>query len=188
MLDPSGYVLPDLYTGNAQVKEISSSFNSTSFTFLYDCVGCYFWNQTGIVGEADTSIGVIIQSWSQGWSSVAALTNPSDPNTSEGQHDTQGNFGIPVASAANPAYSQWFTKTKTVSTPTTSPTSTSAPTPTFKSIPVPTNVKFDYVVAGGGAGGVPIADKLSEAGKNTLLIEKGPPSSGRWGGSEFLGQ
>lgn len=35
---------------------------------------------------------------------------------------------------------------------------------------------------GSGAGGIPIADRLSEAGHKVLLIEKGPPSTGRWGG------
>ena len=42
---------------------------------------------------------------------------------------------------------------------------------------------YDYIVVGAGAGGIPIADKLSEAGKSVLLIEKGPNSSGRYGGT-----
>jgi cellobiose dehydrogenase (acceptor) len=31
--------------------------------------------------------------------------------------------------------------------------------------------------------GIPLADKLSEAGNSVLLIERGPPSSGRWNGT-----
>lgn len=38
-------------------------------------------------------------------------------------------------------------------------------------------------MVGAGAAGIPLADKLSESGKSVLLIEKGPPSSGRWGGT-----
>ncbi|GAB7347430.1 hypothetical protein MBLNU459_g4350t2 [Dothideomycetes sp. NU459] len=43
---------------------------------------------------------------------------------------------------------------------------------------------YDFIVVGSGAGGLTVADKLSESGKSVLLIERGPPSSGRWGGQE----
>ncbi|KAF2703824.1 GMC oxidoreductase [Pleomassaria siparia CBS 279.74] len=49
--------------------------------------------------------------------------------------------------------------------------------------PASTTQTYDYIVIGSGAGGIPVADKLSEAGKSVLLIEKGPPSSGRWNGT-----
>ncbi|KAF1959806.1 cellobiose dehydrogenase [Byssothecium circinans] len=42
---------------------------------------------------------------------------------------------------------------------------------------------YDYIVIGSGAGGIPVADRLSEAGHSVLLLEKGPPSSGRWNGT-----
>lgn len=41
---------------------------------------------------------------------------------------------------------------------------------------------FDYIIIGGGAGGIPMADRLSEKGHSVLLLEKGPPSLGMWGG------
>ncbi|KXH25494.1 fungal cellulose binding domain-containing protein [Colletotrichum simmondsii] len=41
---------------------------------------------------------------------------------------------------------------------------------------------FDYIVVGSGPGGIVTADKLSASGKSVLLIERGPPSSFRWGG------
>ena len=48
---------------------------------------------------------------------------------------------------------------------------------------VVSNITYDYIVIGSGAGGIPVADRLSEAGHSVLLIEKGPPSSGRWNGT-----
>src|SRR6266699_2080421 len=53
---------------------------------------------------------------------------------------------------------------------------------TCSGTPAPTGT-WDYIVVGAGAAGIPLADKLSESGKSVLLIEKGPPSSGRWGGT-----
>lgn len=38
------------------------------------------------------------------------------------------------------------------------------------------NISYDYIVIGSGAGGIPVADRLSEAGHSVLMIEKGPPS------------
>lgn len=94
-----------------------------------------------------------------------------------------GEFSIAVASATQSDYSKWATETAT--TTYTSTTSSGIPTSTsISASAVPTGVTYDYVVIGGGAGGIPIADKLSEAGKSVLLIEKGVASSARWGGSK----
>ena len=117
-----------------------------------------------------------------GWAqAVAAPGNAACPSqVTLAQHDTQGIFGAQLDSnAANPSYTAWAAKaTKTVTGTCGAATVTS-----ISSVPVPTGATYDYIVVGGGAGGIPIADKLSEAGKKVLLIEKGPPSSGRWGGT-----
>jgi cellobiose dehydrogenase (acceptor) len=42
---------------------------------------------------------------------------------------------------------------------------------------------YDYVVVGAGYGGIIAADRLSQAGKSTILLERGPPSIGITGGT-----
>ncbi|GAB7345999.1 hypothetical protein MBLNU457_4773t1 [Dothideomycetes sp. NU457] len=46
---------------------------------------------------------------------------------------------------------------------------------------------WDYIVVGSGAGGIPVAAQLAASGKRTLLLERGPPSSGRWTGEKYGG-
>jgi cellobiose dehydrogenase (acceptor) len=41
----------------------------------------------------------------------------------------------------------------------------------------------DYIVVGGGAGGMVAADRLSETGASVILIERGPPATYAHGGS-----
>ena len=192
----TGYDMPDLYTGNAKLTQISSSVNSTSYTLIYRCQGCLRWNQDGATGGQSTSGGFLVLGWALAY---ASPTGPSCPNTiGLAQHDGQSIFGASLdSSAANPSYSAWAAKATTTvtgncgtSTVTSSVTASATQTattssvagPTRTGIPVPSGASFDYVIVGGGAGGIPLADKLSEAGKSVLLIEKGPPSSGRWGG------
>ncbi|KAI0810221.1 cellobiose dehydrogenase [Xylaria sp. FL0064] len=47
-----------------------------------------------------------------------------------------------------------------------------------------TNEKWDAIVIGAGTAGIIVADRLSEAGKKTLLLEIGGPSYGITGGTE----
>ncbi|KAG8779426.1 hypothetical protein FRC12_024285 [Ceratobasidium sp. 428] len=50
-------------------------------------------------------------------------------------------------------------------------------------IPVPAT-PYDYIIVGAGATGIIVADRLSEAGKKVLLIERGGPSTAASGGTE----
>jgi cellobiose dehydrogenase (acceptor) len=175
----SGYSMPDLYTGDAKITQVSSKVNSTHFTVIFRCQNCLQWNHDGSSGGASTTGGAMVMGWVQAF---AAPGNPTCPDQiTLDQHDNgMGIWGAVLDSnAANPSYTAWAAKaTKTVTGECGGPTETGV-----VGQPVPTGAVFDYIVVGGGAGGIPIADKLSEAGKKVLLIEKGFASTGEHGGT-----
>ncbi|KAF3022035.1 hypothetical protein E8E14_012745 [Neopestalotiopsis sp. 37M] len=182
----TGYTQPAPYTGDATLTQISSTVNDTHYTLIFRCQGCLSWDQDGTTGSVSTSAGYMVLGWAEAY---AQPSNPDCPaNVVMVQHDYQGIFGAQFdATIANASYSAWAASaTATVTgsctaVPTTTATTTATATATATGVPVPT-ATYDYIIVGAGAGGIPLADKLSEAGKSVLLIEKGPPSSGRWGG------
>ncbi|KAI2618080.1 carbohydrate-binding module family 1 protein [Hypomontagnella submonticulosa] len=183
----TGYTSPEVYTGNAKLTQISSTIDKDQFTLIFRCQNCLSWDHEGASGSASTSAGILVLGWA---SSLKVPSSPSCPaDIIIQEHSGQSIWGATLdENAANPSYSQWAAlATATVTgdcgggpTPTTTTTTTTTVPPT--GVPVPTGT-YDYIVVGAGAGGIPLADKLSEAGKSVLLIEKGPPSSGRWGGN-----
>ncbi|KFY46354.1 hypothetical protein V494_00482 [Pseudogymnoascus sp. VKM F-4513 (FW-928)] len=182
----SGYVNPNIYTGNAILSPISSTVNETHYKLIYRCQNCLAQDLAGDTDTTHSSGGVLVLAWAQAF---PAPITPSDPNSDIVQHDNgMGIFGAPAANMVQTDYEKWAalaTPPTTTSVPTSTgtapPETTTTTTTKFPVIPVPTGT-FDYIVVGGGAGGIPAADKLSESGKKTLLIERGPPSSGRWDG------
>jgi cellobiose dehydrogenase (acceptor) len=56
-------------------------------------------------------------------------------------------------------------------------------TPNVNCTALNSNRTYDYIIIGSGAGGITFAERMGETGKSILLIEKGPPSSGRWNGT-----
>ncbi|KAH9859347.1 hypothetical protein IAQ61_011128, partial [Plenodomus lingam] len=176
-----GYVTPQDYTGDAIISQISHAVNDTHFELIYRCQKCWTWNQNGATGSQIPSEVQVI-----GWAQHSTIYSGTWVFHNKGQSQ----FGITVADARNQKYFDWVTLVP--GTPPESPTSTlpgqPSPTPTptgpvtCVGSPAPTNA-YDYIIVGGGAGGIPVADKLSESGKTVLLIEKGPPSLARFGGT-----
>ncbi|KAK4190122.1 putative cellobiose dehydrogenase precursor [Podospora australis] len=174
-----GYTMPDVYTGNAEITQIRSNVNSTHFTLVFRCKNCLQWDQGGQTGGVATSQGFMVLGWVQAFPSPGNPTCPSQITLE--QHDNgMGIWGAVLdENAANPTYSAAAAKaTKTVTGDCGGPVETG-----IVGVPVPSGTTFDYIVVGGGAGGIPAADKLSESGKKVLLIEKGYASTGEHGGT-----
>jgi cellobiose dehydrogenase (acceptor) len=150
------------------------------FELVYRCQWCWYWNQNGADGQQPPTNEVQVIGWAQ------HLDNPDAGWTFH--NNGQSQFGAQVAQARNAKYEEWI---KLGGDPTPTPTGTPTATPTSSTpvgptscvgTPAPTG-SYDYIVVGAGAAGIPVADKLSEGGKSVLLIEKGPPSLGRFGGT-----
>jgi cellobiose dehydrogenase (acceptor) len=182
----TGYEMPVPYDGDATLTQISSSINETHYSLTYLCEGCFAWNHEGATGGVSTSSGSMINSWA--WASPSPENADCPADLTVEQHDTQSVFGAQLAAVAfHEEYDEWAALATNVvpgecggggdpGEP------EEPPLPTGTGIPVPTNAVYDYVVIGGGAGGIPMADKLSESGAKVLLIEKGMPSTKQWGG------
>ncbi|KAF1994840.1 hypothetical protein P154DRAFT_475260 [Amniculicola lignicola CBS 123094] len=169
-----GYESPDAYAGNATLTQISSTVTDTDFELVYRCQWCWIWNHLGAEGSQVPTSEVQVIGWAQ---------HKANPTTPWKFHNNgQSQFGAQVAPARQAKYFDWVSPT----TPTPSATPTSTPTPVGPTAcagsTAPTG-SYDYIVVGGGAGGIPVADRLSESGKKVLLIEKGPPSLARFGGT-----
>ncbi|KAK1750876.1 cellobiose dehydrogenase [Echria macrotheca] len=180
----TGYNMPLPYTGNATLTQISSTFKAGQFELIYRCQGCFSWNQGGSVGSVSTKSGNLILGRA---AAKTNLHNPSCPDKAFfGFHDNgYGQFGAALDGAAQADYAKWAAS----STPApaavctdleTPPAAGAEPQPSCAAAP---EKSYDYIVVGGGAGGIPVAERLSAAGKSVLLIEKGPVSSGRYGGT-----
>ncbi|KAG8629314.1 hypothetical protein KVT40_003179 [Elsinoe batatas] len=178
----STYDQPAVYNGNATLIPISSSVTSTQLEIIYRCVRCWTWAQPGgASGSAipPTDDGVQVIGWAA--HSENPLT-PSDVNSLFQQHNYFGIAVQPAASARNPSYTSWQNLATAAPTATAKPTTTTAASTACKTNQAAPTDTYDYIIAGAGAGGIPIAAKLSEGGKKVLLLERGPPSVGRWGG------
>ncbi|EME43210.1 hypothetical protein DOTSEDRAFT_153605 [Dothistroma septosporum NZE10] len=204
----SGYVQPEVYNGNATLSVIDSNVNDTHYSLTYRCENCWVWEEGGVSGSQvpkTTSAAAQLIGWAQ---ANEAPTTPDDAGTGFKQHESEGIFAATVGSARNIAYTEWISlATVTAAAPSSS--NSSAPFPAGNATATPTGTAtgsiasitasatpaacasnssitsqtWDYIVVGAGAAGIPMADKLSESGATVLLIEKGPPSSGRWGGT-----
>ncbi|KAK1231893.1 substrate-specific activator of APC-dependent proteolysis [Marasmius sp. AFHP31] len=164
------YEQPLPYKGPVLTTLPSSLVNSTHYKWVYRCQNCTVWD----TGSLDTNGG-----GPGAWVvSTIAVDNPANLDTTFQEHTDFGLYGRNYAEQHVSAedYTRWANGgTGGGSGGTTTTTTTQGP--------VVTGTPYDYVVVGAGPGGIIAADRLSEAGKKVLLVERGGPSTWETGGT-----
>ncbi|EIN05508.1 cellobiose dehydrogenase [Punctularia strigosozonata HHB-11173 SS5] len=171
----TGYVQPTEYDGPILTTLPYTTVNSTHWKWVYRCQNCTSWS-----GGSITQTSVSVFAWAY---SDVGVDDPSDPQSTFDEHTDFGFWGENVANAHSANYDTYLSG----GTVTTGPTSTSSPTSTSTTTttttPTVTATPYDYIIVGAGYGGIIAADRLSEAGKKVLLIERGGPSTAETGGN-----
>ncbi|KAJ5425390.1 hypothetical protein N7465_000460 [Penicillium sp. CMV-2018d] len=108
----TGYHMPDVYTGNAELTQISSTINATHYALIFRCSNCLQWTQGSASGNASTSTSPMNLGWAQAFPAPGNPSCPSDITLH--YHDNGHNiWAATLKNAPNTSYTDWTAMAKT---------------------------------------------------------------------------
>ncbi|KAF2123535.1 carbohydrate-binding module family 1 protein [Dothidotthia symphoricarpi CBS 119687] len=193
--EATGYTNPAVTTGDFKMTPIPEGtyVNDTAFSYTFLCSNCISDDVTkGLVIYEAPSNNIV------GWAySADALTDSTSASATLNYHSGGfGAFGCPMANATSADYETWAALAVAGSdsgsgnstTPVGGSNSTTPVTTPISANSTATvaNETYDYIVAGAGAAGIVVAERLAESGASVLLIERGGPSYASTGNTDTL--
>ncbi|KAJ4132455.1 hypothetical protein NW754_015271 [Fusarium falciforme] len=176
----SGYSNPDVLDDSSVVLspiEKGTTVGASSFTFTFLCKGCI--KDDGSSFKASDSPGIL------GFAvSDTALSSPESADGALNYHGAGfGGFSLDLAAAKSSKFSSW-TELASDGTSNTGPSTGGGSAGNVTTIV--SNATYDYIVAGAGAAGLIVAERLAESKKSVLLLERGKASLYSSGGRAVM--
>ncbi|KAM0559941.1 hypothetical protein ACHAPJ_003893 [Fusarium lateritium] len=177
----TGYTNPaPLKDDTVVIKPIEKgvSVGADSFTYTFLCKGCIKTDGTTFkASDSNAVLGFAV--------SKTALASPSDASGALNYHGLGfGGFSLDTAAAQSADYETWAKLASDATTGTSPGTTTGGSATNFTT--VTSNATYDYIVVGGGAAGLIVAQRLVETKKSVLLLEQGKASFYSSGGRSTM--
>jgi cellobiose dehydrogenase (acceptor) len=178
----SGYTNPDVLDDDTvKIKPIEKGVKvgADSFTFTFLCKGCI--KADGTTFKASDANAVMAFAFS-----TTPLDDPTDASGALNYHGAGfGGFSVDAGSSQSADYETWAAMASDdTAAPGSSPGGSAPSTGNFTT--VVSNLTYDYIVVGGGASGLIVAERLLESQKSVLLLEQGKASFFSTGGKAVM--